>query len=329
MIDKFIKIIFIILTIAIIIFFIFAEKITIIELNISFLVWIILFFILVQKKLQKISIEKIFIGILGLILGCLLSNLLFEQIFILTQNRSLDIKIKNIIIHFSSLQIIITLGFAYLGMVIGLKKISTLFLKTRFIETNCKILDTSVIIDGRILDICETGFLEGTLIIPQFVLDELQQVADSMDSLKRTRGKYGLDILNKLQKIVKIEIEKEDFLYIKEVDGKIIELAKKKNAKILTNDLNLSKIAQLQNITVLNINDLSTAMKLLILPGEEVEILISKEGKEPGQGIGYLDDGTMIIVEQGLPNIGKIIKVTVLTIHQTASGPIIFAKEKS
>ena len=191
-----------------------------------------------------------------------------------------------------------------------------------------KILDTSVIIDGRIADICETGFLEGTLVVPQFVLRELQQVADSSDSLKRNRGRRGLDILQKIQKManVHVQIVETDFPTVREVDLKLIELARHMNGKIVTNDFNLNKVAQLRGVQVLNINELANSLKPVVLPGEAMRVFVLKEGKEAGQGVGYLDDGTMVVVEQGKKAMGRTIEVTVTSVLQTTAGKMIFCR---
>lgn len=191
-----------------------------------------------------------------------------------------------------------------------------------------KILDTSVIIDGRIADICETGFLEGTLVAPQFVLRELQQVADSSDPLKRNRGRRGLDILQKIQKMggVAVQIVETDFPEVREVDLKLIELAKRMSGKIVTNDFNLNKVAQLRGVQVLNINELANSLKPVVLPGEIMRVFILKEGKEAGQGVGYLDDGTMVVVEQGKRALGKTIEVAVSSVLQTTAGKMIFCR---
>ncbi|HPK87215.1 MAG TPA: TRAM domain-containing protein, partial [Atribacterota bacterium] len=186
------------------------------------------------------------------------------------------------------------------------------------------------IIDGRIADITQTDFLEGKLIIPRFVLNELQAIADSSEPLKRNRGRRGLDILNKINKIQsnKIKIINRDYPELKTVDTKLIKLAKELDAKVLTNDYNLNKLAQLENVTVLNINDLANALKSIILPGEELVTQIIKEGKESGQGLAYLDDGTMIVIEDGINNIGEKVKVTVTSILQTPAGRMIFGRIK-
>lgn len=193
-----------------------------------------------------------------------------------------------------------------------------------------KILDTSVIIDGRIFDICNTGFIEGPLVIPEFVLEELQHIADSSDGLKRNRGRRGLDVLNKIQKEIDIEviIHSKKFEDVKEVDSKLLKLTQLMNGKIITNDYNLNKVAEVQGIEVLNINELANAVKPVVLPGEEMVINIVKVGKELQQGLAYLDDGTMIVVEAGKKYIGQTIDVIVTSVLQTSAGKMIFAKPK-
>jgi len=190
------------------------------------------------------------------------------------------------------------------------------------------VLDTSVIIDGRIADICETGFMDGTLVIPQFVLKELQFVADSSDSMKRNRGRRGLDILQKIQKMagVDVTISDVDFPDIKEVDLKLIELARTLEGKIVTNDFNLNKVAQLRGVAVLNINELANSLKPVVLPGELMKVFILKEGKEYNQGVAYLDDGTMVVVDNARKMIGKTIDVVVTSVLQTTAGKMIFGR---
>ena len=239
--------------------------------------------------------------------------------------------------------ILLSLLFGYLGFQVGFKKrdeLLTLFTArkkkvveeepTKVEKSNLKILDTSVIIDGRIADICQTGFLEGTIVIPQFVLGELQHIADSSDALKRNRGRRGLDILNRIQKelAIKVEIYEGDFEDITEVDSKLVKLAKLTNGVVVTNDFNLNKVCELQKVAVLNINDLANAVKPVVLPGEEMKIQIIKDGKEHNQGVAYLDDGTMIVVEEGRNYIGKHIDVLVTSVLQTSAGRMIFAKPK-
>ncbi len=193
-----------------------------------------------------------------------------------------------------------------------------------------KLLDTSVIIDGRIADITETGFLEGTLVIPQFILRELQHIADSSDQLKRNRGRRGLDILQKIQKKVDIRVEISDmeFPEIREVDNKLVAMAKALNAKIVTNDFNLNKVAELHGVGVLNINELTNALRPVVLPGEDMRVYVLKEGKEYNQGIAYLDDGTMVVVDNGRRHIGQTIDVCVTSVLQTTAGRMIFSRLK-
>ena len=197
-------------------------------------------------------------------------------------------------------------------------------------ESSPKILDTSVIIDGRIVDILKTGFIEGRVVIPVFILDELRHIADSSDVLKRNRGRRGLDILNEIQEnlAVHVDIVEKDYKSIKEVDSKLIKLAEELEGSLVTNDYNLNKVASFQKTKVLNINELANAVKPIVLPGEEMQVLVVKEGKEDTQGIGYLNDGTMIVVEGGRPYVGEMIEVVVTTVLQTAAGRMIFTKIK-
>jgi uncharacterized protein YacL len=235
--------------------------------------------------------------------------------------------------HFVHSLVVIFL--AYVGVVVGGQK-GEWFEPARVIAAfrdssrlhQYKVLDTSVIIDGRIADICETGFLEGTLVVPQFVLRELQQVADSSDSLKRNRGRRGLDILQKIQKMggVQVQIVETDFPEVREVDLKLIELARRMNGKIVTNDFNLNKVAQLRGVPVLNINELANSLKPVVLPGEVMKVFIIKEGKEAGQGVGYLDDGTMVVVDQAKRALGRTIEVSVTSVLQTTAGKMIFCR---
>lgn len=193
------------------------------------------------------------------------------------------------------------------------------------------LLDTSAIIDGRIAEISNTGFIMGTLVVPRFVLEELQRIADSADSLRRNRGRRGLDILNRLQKEsnVPVEVSDQDFDNIHEVDAKLVKMARQIHAPIITNDFNLNKVAELQGVKVLNINELANAVKPALLPGEDMFVKIIQEGKEYGQGVGYLDDGTMIVVENGRPHMGTEVEVTVTRVLQTAAGRMIFAHPKA
>jgi len=240
---------------------------------------------------------------------------------------------------------LVSLALGYIGLRVGLTKREELSeMLARVLEARRpqpkeedgpryeehKILDTSVIIDGRIADICKTGFIEGTLVIPEFVLEELQHIADSSDLLKRNRGRRGLDILNKIQKEldVKVLIHDGDFEEIGEVDSKLVKLAKALHGKVVTNDFNLNKVCELQGVSVLNINDLANAVKPVVLPGEEIVVQVIKDGKEHGQGVAYLDDGTMIVVEGGRDYIGTTMEVLVTSVLQTSAGRMIFAKPK-
>src|SRR5262245_43515694 len=223
----------------------------------------------------------------------------------------------------------------YLGLVLGAKRgewleparLISLF-RSVGPERRYKILDTSVIIDGRIADVCETGFIDGTLVIPQFVLKELQLVADSSDSMKRNRGRRGLDILQKVQKMAGVEvmISDVDFPDSREVDLKLIELARTLQGKIVTNDFNLNKVAQLRGVEVLNVNELANSLKPVVLPGEIMKVFILKEGKEYNQGVAYLDDGTMVVVDNARKMISKTIDIVVTSVLQTTAGKMIFGR---
>ena len=197
-------------------------------------------------------------------------------------------------------------------------------------DKNYKLLDTNVIIDGRIADICKTGFLEGTLLIPVFVLEELQHIADSSDTLRRVRGRRGLDVLQKIREDAGLDVEvmNVDFDDVQEVDSKLVRLAQKLGGKIITNDFNLNKVAQLRGVAVLNINDLSNAVKPVVIPGETMRVQVVKDGKEPGQGVAYLDDGTMIVIENGHRYLSRTISVEVTSALQTSAGRMIFAKPR-
>jgi uncharacterized protein YacL len=236
----------------------------------------------------------------------------------------------------SFLQILVMFVMAYVGLIVGANKgdllnlaaLGGIFGGEKQSRKSYKILDTSVIIDGRIADIAETGFLDGIIVTPQFVLRELQLVADSADSLKRNRGRRGLDILQRLQKMasVQIQIVEDDFPAVREVDLKLIELAKLYEGKIITNDFNLNKVAQLQGVAVLNINELANSLKPIVLPGETMKVFILKEGKEYNQGVAYLDDGTMVVVDNARKMIGKTIDISVTSVLQTTAGKMIFGK---
>jgi uncharacterized protein YacL len=285
--------------------------------------FIAILIILVEQGVKNISLKAVVGGVLGLIFGLIIANLFSYTLLFYYPERSL----ASLLIY-----LLINCLVGFLGLGIGVKKGEEFnlgkpsTLKGVSADENYKILDTSVIIDGRIADISETGFIEGTLVIPQFVLQELVYIADSSDSLRRARGKRGLDILNKLQKQVNVDVNivDQDFPKIKEVDAKLIALAKKINGKIITNDFNLNKVAELQGITSLNVNQLATAIRPVVLPGELMNVYIQREGKELGQGVAYLDDGTMVVVENGRKYLGKNIEVIVNSVLQTTAGRMIF-----
>ena len=233
------------------------------------------------------------------------------------------------------LHAVLLLSLPYLGLVLGARRgewldprrIAAMFAPAPARKSH-KVLDTSVIIDGRVADICDTGFLDGSLVVPQFVLRELQAVADSPDAARRNRGRRGLDILQKIQKMsgVDVSVSDVDFPDVHDVDLKLIELARSLSARIVTNDFNLNKVAQLRGVEVLNINELANALKPVVLPGERMSVLILKEGKEYNQGVAYLDDGTMVVVEEGRRHMNTTIEVTVTKVLQTAAGRMIFAR---
>ncbi|MBE3575205.1 MAG: TRAM domain-containing protein [Firmicutes bacterium] len=244
---------------------------------------------------------------------------------------------------------VLTLLFAYLGMLVAVKKREELFVLlsggrlggergaagreklSKGTRVPVKVVDSSVLIDGRILEIGQSGFLEGTLVVPSFVLEEIQRIADSADLLRRNRGRRGLDVLNRMQKEpgLHVVILERDFPEVPEVDSKLVRLAKQLGAKVLTNDFNLNKVCEVQGIHVLNINELANAVKPVVLPGEEMTVQVIRDGKESGQGVGYLDDGTMIVVEGGRRFIGQTVAVMVTSVLQTAAGRMIFAKPKA
>jgi uncharacterized protein YacL len=283
-------------------------------------------FILFEMRLEKASLKRLIGAAVGATLGILGALMISHLLSLTAIDKS----------SMSYIQIALLMLMAYVGLVLGATKgellnlaaLGGLFSSEWQSKKVNKILDTSVIIDGRIADVCETGFIEGTLIVPQFVLRELQLVADSSDSMKRNRGRRGLDILQRMQKMatIHIQIVEDDFPQLREVDMKLIELAKKYEGKIITNDFNLNKVAQLQSLPVLNINDLANALKPMVLPGEIMRVFILKEGKEYNQGVAYLDDGTMVVVDNAKKMISKTIDVSVTSVLQTTAGKMIFGK---
>jgi len=278
-----------------------------------------------EHLLQKASFGIIVGGTGGLAIGLVLTGLV-EWV------GSVIFDVETFLFHIGGL--VFLLGLPYLGLVLGakfgLERIGGYVKHPEHtvVTGNHKILDTSVIIDGRVADLCETGFLEGTFLVPQFILHELQHIADSSDSLKRARGRRGLDILNKIQKMVDIDVRiiDDDFPNVKDVDSKIVVLAKKVGAKVITNDLNLNKVAELQGVRVLNINELCNALRPVVLPGETIRVFVLKEGKEAGQGVAYLDDGTMIVVDNAKRCIGRNVDVVVTSVLQTTAGRMIFTR---
>ncbi|WP_066191187.1 MULTISPECIES: PIN/TRAM domain-containing protein [Gracilibacillus] len=304
-------------------------------LSLWFADYFIRFFGWIEETLMKAPVADLLFGSLGIIIGLIIAY------FVITPIQMIEIRVISQV-----LPLFISLLFAYFGFQVGFKRrdeflnLFTLPKKEKKKTTvsedikqdtpKPKILDTSVIIDGRIADICQTSFLEGTIIIPQFVLEELQHIADSSDALKRNRGRRGLDILNRIQKDlpIKVEIYEGDFEEISEVDSKLVKLAKVMDGIVVTNDFNLNKVCEFQNVPVLNINDLANAVKPIVLPGEELMVQVIKDGKEQNQGVAYLDDGTMIVVEEGKAYIGQNIGVIITSVLQTSAGRMIFAKPK-
>lgn len=282
--------------------------------------------ILFEIRLRLVSLKRLIGAAIGSVLG-IIGAYLFSLV------------IKNSISNGATqsfLQLFIMLFMAYVGLIVGATKgdllnltaLGGIFGGEKVSKKSYKILDTSVIIDGRIADIAETGFLDGILVIPSFVLRELQLVADSADSLKRNRGRRGLDILQRIQKIalLQVQIVEDDFPAVREVDMKLIELAKVYESKIVTNDFNLNKVAQLHGVEVLNINELANSLKPIVLPGEIMKVFILKEGKEYNQGVAYLDDGTMVVVDNARKMIGKTVDISVTSVLQTTAGKMIFGK---
>ena len=280
-----------------------------------------------EQTLRTMPITDVIVGVFGLVVSLLIAYLITTAFRGVITIPWLELAVS----------CVIYLILADLGWTVAVKRrgeIGALILRRKGREAEGqkavehKILDTNVLIDGRIFDICKTGFIEGTLVIPGFVLRELQHIADSADALKRNKGRRGLDILNRIQKELDIPvvIDERDYENALEVDNKLLKLAVDLKGIIVTNDYNLNKVADVHNIRVLNINDLANAVKPVLAAGEELSLLVVKEGKEAGQGVGYLDDGTMIVIEGGRAYVGKEAQVTVTSILQTSAGRMIFAK---
>jgi uncharacterized protein YacL len=281
-----------------------------------------------EYALRRLSFGIIAGGTMGLAAGLVLTGLV-EWV------GSAVFDVETFLFHIGGL--VFLLGLPYLGLVLGAQFGKETLVGGHFGASTSpgagvspKVLDTSVIIDGRVADLCETGFLEGTFLVPHFILNELQHIADSSDSLKRARGRRGLDILNKIQKMGELDVRiiEEDFPQVKEVDAKLVVLAKKVGGRIITNDLNLNKVAELQGVRVLNINELCNALRPVVLPGETIRVFVLKEGKEAGQGVAYLDDGTMIVVDNARRCIGRNVDVIVTSVLQTTAGRMIFTRLK-
>jgi uncharacterized protein YacL len=294
-------------------------------LNVAFGVALALLVVLFESRLRETSVTRILGALLGCAIGLGLARTIASGLFWAdTGDRRVEF-----------LHSFVLIVLPYLGLVLGGKhgewlepaRLISLF-RSAGPTRRYKILDTSVIIDGRIADVCETGFMDGTLVIPQFVLRELQLVADSSDSLKRNRGRRGLDILQKIQKMsgLDVVISDADFPDVREVDLKLIELARTLQGKIVTNDFNLNKVAQLRGVEVLNVNELANSLKPVVLPGEAMKVFILKEGKEYNQGVAYLDDGTMVVVDNARRMIGKTIDIVVTSVLQTTAGKMIFGR---
>ncbi len=282
--------------------------------------------LILEYILTMVGFGSVVGGLIGLSIGLLFAKLIY-------------LPLKTIFTSMDGTYIAVMFNtvFGYSGLLLGLRAGKDFTLsnivkafKSRVEEGHAKVIDTSVIIDGRIVDVCDAGFIEGTFIIPQFILQELQHIADSTDSLRRARGRRGLDMLHKIQKMtnITVKIVDEDFPKIKEVDAKLVALARLLGAKIITNDFNLNKVAELQGVTVLNLNELANALKPVVLPGERMNIFIAKEGKESSQGVGYLDDGTMVVVDNARKKINQQMDVVVTSVLQTTAGRMIFAKLK-
>lgn len=283
--------------------------------------------IIVEIMIEKIPLDDLIAGILGAIIGLIGAKLLDYAISLL--------EIQGLTQMYKPYSVLIKIILAYFGLLIAIRKKEELNLLDQNVSRgmkgqDIKILDTSAIIDGRISDICDAKFLDGIFIVPRFILKELQTIADSGDSLKRGRGRRGLEILNKLQenKNIQLRIYEKDYSDVSEADVKIVKLATELKAKVITTDFNLNKVAALSGVVVLNVNELSNAVKPMVVPGEIMQVEVVKEGKEHNQGIAYLEDGTMVVVEEGRRYIDNKIDVVVTSVLQTTAGRMIFTKPK-
>lgn len=289
-----------------------------------------------EKQIRNTPIEIILTRSVGLVIGLLLANLMLAPIFLLPIPgdfafiKPMMAILGSIMFAFMGVSLADTHGRAFLSL-INPNSIDTLLVAEGTLKpAAAKIVDTSCIIDGRIEELLKTGFIEGQILIPQFVLQELQQLADAANDQKRIRGRRGLDILNRMQELFpsRIVINSADYEELSTVDSKLIKLSQEINATLITNDYNLSKVANLQKVMILNINDLAQAIKPIYLPGDLLDLKILKQGKEPEQGVGYLDDGTMVVVEEGRKHVGDEVQVIVTSSLQTAAGRMIFAKRE-
>lgn len=279
----------------------------------------------VERNIERLAPIELAGGAIGLIVGLLIAFLIRSILFEFISSSGRAGSYIAILLY-----IVISIFVAYLGARVGARV--HIFPVANAALTGGtappKIIDTSVIVDGRIVEILESGFLEGPFILPRFILQELQAVADSTDSMRRTRGRRGLEVLNRLQELGVLEVSERDYPDVRGADGKLVRLAHDLGGKILTNDYNLNRVAHVEGVAVLNINELANAVKPVVLPGEELHVQITREGKEPNQGVGYLDDGTMIVVEQGRRLVGEATDVVVTSVLQTVAGRMIFAKPK-
>ena len=283
----------------------------------------------VERTIDRLSPAEILGGALGLIAGLVVAFLIKSVLFDAIGNAGRAGTYVATVAY-----IILSVFFAYLGARVGVKQrlgsgaAATAGPAAAAARGVAKLIDTSVVVDGRILEIVQSGFLEGPLVVPRFVLRELQLIADSVDALKRTRGRRGLDVLAKLQELTKIDIVDQDYADLAGVDAKLVRMARERGAKLVTNDYNLNRVAHVEGVTVLNMNELASAVKPVVLPGEEMHVTIVRDGKEAHQGVGFLDDGTMIVVENGRRLMGEATDVQVTSVLQTSAGRMIFAKVK-
>ncbi len=284
--------------------------------------WLIIF---LERGMRRVSVRGLSSAVFGLILGLIMAKLLTDAISLIPLNEG----------NIASIRVILTLVFCYLGMIMAMRGKDEFNIIIPYVRLSRQkqsedviLLDTSAIIDGRIVDLCKTPFLPARLLVPRFVLKELQQIADSSDSIKRQRGRRGLEILHTIQNDASLEIiiHEEDFPDIPDVDAKLVRLGRLLEAKIFTLDFNLNRVAELQGVRVLNINELANALRPVVFPGETLEVKLIKEGKEHRQAVAYLDDGTMIVVEEARSQINHTAKVVVTSVLQTQAGRMVFAK---